>query len=349
MRFAEVLELGPTNKLVNINDSVYEQLVDRWTREMGAKKLFGYKKETRVEHFQEAVDIIYTALEAELQTAEPGKILSHPKWILLVGCAKRNFPEHLSVYQPSPLEQTRVKRMVRNTLTTRIIANKIDLLDIIKKDKCDSTWTVGELAVSRLRYELLAASAGRVHDHYMKQLDSDWRTGYDWNQTRSGWYHSSGTVEAEAEKTATGFGKGVNGIKPVRAGGSGSFLATGQAGLSLDKEWKKEGFKQTLQGHLQARAAASGSASEEAKMSELMISAGAGLEAEASFRADIDYEMTYSCKLKENTFVVYWELRWMWLKDMPVAVPKQLPKCQAEAVQAPGCLNLTMKNRLKKN
>ena len=298
MRFAEVLELGPTNKLININDSVYEQLVDRWTKEMGARKLFGYKKETRVEHFQEAVDTVYTALEAELQTADPRKIMSHSKWALLVGCAKRNFPEHISVYQPSPLEQTRVKRMVRNTLTTRIITNKIDLLDIIKKDKCDSVWTIGELAVSRLRYELLAASAERVHDRYMKELDSDWRTWYDWNQKKSEWYHGSGTFETEASKEATGFGKGVKGFKKTGAEGSASFTANAQAGLSLDKEWQKGGFKQTLKGNLLAKAEASGNASAEAKMSEMMISADAGLEAEANLRADIDYEMTYSCKVK---------------------------------------------------
>lgn len=73
MRFTELLELGPTRKLININDSLFEQLVDGWTREMGEKKLFGYQKATRVEHFQEAVDTVYTTLEGELQTTDPEK------------------------------------------------------------------------------------------------------------------------------------------------------------------------------------------------------------------------------------------------------------------------------------
>ena len=73
---------------------------------MGGKKLFGYQKATRVEHFQEAVDTVYTTLEGELQTTDPRKILAHPKWKILVGCASRNFPEHLAAYQPSPVEQT---------------------------------------------------------------------------------------------------------------------------------------------------------------------------------------------------------------------------------------------------
>ena len=298
MRFAELFELSPTNKLVNINDSVYEQLVDRWTKEMGAKKLFGYRKETRVEHFQEAVDTVYTALEAELQTADPRKILSHSKWTLLVACAKRNFPEHVSVYQPAPLEQTRVKRMIRNTLTTRIIANKLDLLDIIKKDKCDSTWSVGELAVSRLRYELLAASAERVYDRYMNELDSDWRTWYEWSQKKTKWYHASGSLKSEFNSQITGFGKGVKGAKQAAAEGTASLSATEKAGLSLDKEWQNGGFKQTLKGNLQAKASTEVNESAEAKMAKLAMSAEAGLEAEANLRADIDYETTYSCKIK---------------------------------------------------
>ncbi len=44
MRFAEVLELGPNRKLLSINTSEFESHIDKWTREMGAVKLFGYKK-----------------------------------------------------------------------------------------------------------------------------------------------------------------------------------------------------------------------------------------------------------------------------------------------------------------
>ncbi|OED43354.1 hypothetical protein ACH42_10270 [Endozoicomonas sp. (ex Bugula neritina AB1)] len=286
MRFAEVLNITPTNKLVNINDSVYEQLVDHWTKDIGATKLFGYMKKTRVEYFQEAVDTVYTALEAELQTADPRKIMSHSKWTLLVGCAKRNFPEHISVYQPSPLEQTRVKRMVRNTLATRIITNKIDLLDIIKKDKCDSVWTIGELAVSRLRYELLAASAARVHDRYMNELDSDWSTWYDWNLRKPDWSYARGRIETTSNTSKAG------------AEAKRSFSGTGEAGISLDKSWDNKGRSQALKGNLLAKGTVSGHGSADAKMDELRMSAEAGIEAEASLRADFDYEMKYSCKVK---------------------------------------------------
>ena len=92
MRFAELLKLGPDRKLVNINDSEYEALVEDWTKKMGVRKLFGYRRETRIEHFQEAVDMVYTALEGELQTANPGKIMSHPKWVTLIRCGNKNFP-----------------------------------------------------------------------------------------------------------------------------------------------------------------------------------------------------------------------------------------------------------------
>lgn len=295
MRFTELLEPGPAKKLVSINDTEYEARVDQWVKAMGARTLFGYRKETRVEHFQEAVDTVYTALEGELQTADPGKIMAHSKWKILVSCAARHFPEHISVYQPSPLEQTRVKRMVRNTLATRVIANKIDLLDIIKKDKENSAQTIGELAVSRLRYELLAASAERVHDQYMKELDSDWTTWYRWQQKKAQWYQGSAEFERHAQKTTTGFS---GGISKAKAEARGAFSGTASAGLSLDKEWQKGGLKQTLKGNLQAKAAVSGEAGAEVRMADLMASAELGLEAEAGLRADIDYELTYSCKVK---------------------------------------------------
>ena len=295
MRFAELLELGPTKKLVNINDSEYESRVDKWTKTMGARTLFGYRRETRIEHFQEAVDIAYTALEGELQTADPTKIMSHPKWKILVACAARNFPGNISVYQPSPLEQTRVKRMVRNTLATRAITNKIDFLDILKKDKDYSVSTIGELAVSRLRYELLAASAERVHDQYMKELDSDWTTWYEWQQKASGGFHVTSEFERSAEKGTTGFS---NGITKARADASASFSGSASGGISLDKEWQKGGLKQTLTGNLQAQGSVSGEANAEARMSDLMASADIGMEAQSGLRADIDYELTYSCKVK---------------------------------------------------
>ncbi|WP_422448075.1 hypothetical protein [Endozoicomonas sp. ALB091] len=298
MRFTELLELGPTRKLININDSLFEQLVDGWTREMGEKKLFGYQKATRVEHFQEAVDTVYTTLEGELQTTDPRKILAHPKWKILVGCASRNFPEHLAAYQPSPVEQTRVKRMIRNTLATRIITNKIDLLDIIKKDKTDHSWTLAELAVSRLRYELLAASATRVHDQYMTEVDTDWTTWYEWNSNTVGLYQGSTSVARSAGSTTTGFGKGIIGLAEGSAQSEASVSAAGSADLSVEKEWQQGRLKQSLKGNLQASGQASGHASGAARMDELRASAAAGIGAEASLRADIDYELTYSCKVK---------------------------------------------------
>ncbi|WP_062268606.1 hypothetical protein [Endozoicomonas arenosclerae] len=295
MRFSEALNLGPNRTLLSINDSEYEQLIDRWTREMGASKLFGYRKSTRVEHWQEAVDTAYTCLEKELQSSDPKKIMSHPKWTLLIGCGKRNFPEHIAIFQPSPTEQTRVKRMVRNTLVTRVVSNKIDLLDIIKKDKDGSVVTIGDLAVSRLRYELLAASADRAVDSYMKESDTDWSTWFEWQESKADWYEAGANSEAETSRKLTGF---KDGIRKASAEASASYSGSAAAGLKLDKEYEKGGLKQTLKGNLEASASLNANANAAARMSELAASAEAGLESDAHLRADIDYELTYSCKVK---------------------------------------------------
>ena len=240
---------------------------------------------------------------------------SHSLW-------QQKFSRRLKIYRPSPLEQARVKRMVHNTLATRTIRNKVDLLDIIKKDKEDSVWTIGEMATSRLRYELLAASAARVHDQYMNELDSDWSVWYEWQKKKAEWYHRSGSIESDTDSSTTGFGSG---ITKAKAEASGSFEASGATGLKLDKSGKKGGWRHALKGNLHGAASGSGEGSAEARMADLMGSADAGLEAEANLRADIDYELKYSCKVKGEY------LRRLLGSDMDVAKVKASGKTEVHA------------------
>ena len=101
--------------------------------------------------------------------------------------------------------------------------------------------------------------------------------------------------EAEASRKLTGF---KNGITKASAEGSASYGGSAAAGLKLDKEYEKGGLKQTLKGNLQASASLNANANAEARLAELAASAEAGQEADAHLRADIDYELTYSCKVK---------------------------------------------------
>ena len=121
----------------------------------------------------------------------------------------------------------------------------------------------------------------------------DWTTWYEWNSNTVGLYQGSISVTRSAGSTTTGFGKGIIGLAEGSAQSDASVTAAGSADLSVEKEWQQGRLKQSLKGNLQASGQASGHASG-SPMDELRASAAAGIGAEASLRADIDYQLTYS-------------------------------------------------------
>ena len=53
-----------------------------WAHAMG--KRCGYRKQTRMEHWQEAIDSVYSALEAKLQDIDTSRIMSEKKWEIMM-------------------------------------------------------------------------------------------------------------------------------------------------------------------------------------------------------------------------------------------------------------------------
>ncbi len=153
---------------MSIPDTEFEAIISKWAHEMG--KRCGYKKQTRMEHWQEAIDAVYTALEHKLQTVDTQTIQSHKKWEIMMLAAKTHFPEHIGLYHPTLVEQQRTRQLVENSKVTRHLQNKAELLKFLKEDKELGVKTITDLAVSRLQCEVLATSAEILTNRYKSGL-----------------------------------------------------------------------------------------------------------------------------------------------------------------------------------
>ncbi|CAA0108487.1 Uncharacterised protein [BD1-7 clade bacterium] len=278
MRFSEVLQ--PENYpggLVSIPNPVFVSMITEWCKAMGKKT--GYRREKRIVRWQEAIDTAYTMLERELQTSDPKKITAHPKWCIMMIAAKTYFPEQIELYHPTAVEAERVGRIIHISEIKRHIRDKMELMRIIKEDRHLKADTFNELVESRMKCEVLAASAqmlvakARASNFY----SSDVYLGTD---------HDRGT-ESTAKR------KGVGVIGTGKAHGSVSASAT----LELEREKLCRGVHH--KGSMGVKAKVEGEIHGEGELSlaKLKASASAGLSAETSVSANVDYNITLSSKV----------------------------------------------------
>ena len=246
--------------LLKIPNAEFIKLIDDWTKDMASRR---YQKRTRVEHWQEAIDCVYTAIEKELQSVNTNTIMAHKKWEAMLLAAHKNFPEHINIYHPTPVEQQRVARLVKATRIRRILKDKLELINILKEDKELGSKTLTELTVSRLQCEVLAASAQIVFSRH-KAAPAIYHDKTD---------VSSGSSSAPLSKEIYGSASYDSGNKPLKWG--------------LEHKLKTS-----------AKAKSQFSAESGAERSSLMASANAGLDASSQVTADFDYEISKSCTVK---------------------------------------------------
>ncbi len=281
MRFAEVIRPDKyPGGVLTIPNTEFTAVVNDWAHQMG--KRFGYRRETRMEHWQEAIDTVYTSLEEKLQTTDEQKIMSQPKWEIMMLAAQKHFSEHIRLYHPSPVEQQKVSKLVRISKLRRTLKNKLELMRILKQDKELKVRTLTELAVSRLECEVLATSA--------EILVAKYRGAY--RPPGAAQYGVNSGHEATAAATAGRSGMG------VQAAASASALASAEAKYDSGKVSLPGGFTQRVQMAVEATAALEGSADAQAKAQELAMDANAGLGADTQVNAKIDYEISRTCKVK---------------------------------------------------
>ncbi|WP_281649080.1 hypothetical protein [Parendozoicomonas sp. Alg238-R29] len=278
MRFSEVFDNKDTDKILEMGETEFAVKINEWAKAMG--KRVGYKKQTRLEHWQEAINKVYTALEKKLGDDEDA-IFKTDKWKIMVTAAANHFPEHISVYHPTVTERQRIHRLIKNTRITRQLKDKSALMKILKTDKDLTVTTLEELAVSRLQCELLASSAERLVAEY----------------------HLGSAVKnsAQASKTTdvSGSREGSVGLKAPHATGAvhGAAQVGGKASYSSGSVPLGHGFSHSVETAIQASAGVEGYAEGKARVSDLASSASAGLEGAAQISADVDYHLEHTCRV----------------------------------------------------
>ncbi|WP_461538340.1 hypothetical protein [Spongorhabdus nitratireducens] len=275
MRFSQLIQ---DRDVLKIPDTEFTELVQGWTKKMGAK--VGYRRETRMEHWQEAIDTVYTALEKELQTNDADRIMKQKKWEIMMLAAKTHFPEHIAIYHPTLVEQQRVGKLVQNSKLRRILKDKLELMRILKQDKELVVGSITELTVSRLQCEVLAASAQLLYSKYQGSPSNTFTTNYG--------------AETEASAGASANREGLK----VSAGATATASAVAQASYDSGKKSLKGGFEHRVKAGVAAAASVEATADVEARASELMAAGNFGLSAETRVSADFDYEISRSCKVK---------------------------------------------------
>ncbi|CAA0108494.1 Uncharacterised protein [BD1-7 clade bacterium] len=279
MRFTEAVNSTQYPQgFLSIPDPEFTAMIETWCKKMGKKT--GYRRETRMEHWQEAIDTVYTALEADLQSGSTSRIMEHPKWIIMMLAAKQYFPEHIDLYHPSLVEEQRIGRLIHLSKTRRLIADKIELMRILKNDNVLSVTTLNDIILSRLQCEVLAASA--------QILAAKARAHSFWEYTTD--IGKSSTRERDASAKIVG-----NGVKAsAKAGGTKKAEASFDSGMTKTKL----GFKHQVKAAVTAQATGEAHASAEASADRLIASANAGLSYDTSVGANIDYTITRTCKVK---------------------------------------------------
>ena len=279
MRFSEAVNLKKyPDGVTKIPISEFKSLVADWAHVMGKKT--GYRKQTRMEHWQEAIDIVYTHLEKAHQTTDTNIIMKDPYWDAMMVAAFTHFPEHINIYHPTLVEQERTRQLVDNSKVARQLKDKATLLGFLKADKDLGVKTIQELAISRLQCEVLAASAEVLVARYKGGLLN----------------RPNATTHLEGERSASAEGSGSKRGGNVAAeasikGSVGAGYDSGTAQLGL-------GFSARVKTAIEATAGAAGYADATARLNTLTASANAGLSADTAVSASADLELEHSCKVK---------------------------------------------------
>ncbi|MRI32666.1 hypothetical protein EOPP23_06650 [Endozoicomonas sp. OPT23] len=278
MRFSELFnEKEFPNGITSIPAPQFRSMVSDWAQAMG--KRCGYKKATRLEHWQEAIDTVYSTLENELDTTDTATIQSHKMWRDMMLAAKLYFPEHINIYHPTIVEQQRTRLLVENSKITRHLRNKAELLSFLKSDKELGVKTLSDLAVSRLQCEVMATSAEILLAQYKSYQNNPGKSFY------------SGTATAGTSKDGSKGKTGVSGSVGAKAS------ASAQAGYNSGDVAFGSGGHAHLKASVMASADIDTYAKAEAKIDDLKASAKVGIDAMAEVSANVDYGIYHSCNV----------------------------------------------------
>lgn len=286
MRFNRLLEEKASGRdLINIPVSEFEAMMKEWVHTMAR----GYRKKTRIHHLQEALDSIATTLEKHNPSSQPSDILSNPYWVAAVKVAKDEFPKETHSYYPTPGEQEIRFRLVRNSIATRLLRDKLILMREFRQSFKGTEEAHTNKAAIRLQMQMMASSAHQVMGQYGKSIYEDWETWHEWNRSQ----HDNG-LSASGSRSFSAKGGNVNGS--VSGSASASLSKGFEHGSKGDTFTEGDAF--TASGEVGLFAEIDGSAGVVVDRKNLAVSASAGAEGFVGARAQVEFEVELTAKVR---------------------------------------------------
>ena len=213
------------NEWLTLPLPAYRAKLNEWVRALAS---WHYRKETRIQHFQQALDMVYTFCEKKYNSTNPSLLLGTPEYAAIAAIGSRHFRENMAIYQPTDVLPQRIERLLMNGRTEAALRNKLDLLKYWKHSGNEKFDLYSPLV--RARMTLLQASAQQVANDYFNRV------------TRPVWYH---TVKLDTNFSRTA---------PTRDEQTASFSAGLEAHIQKTVEYEYQiNLKGVLTGEAKAR------------------------------------------------------------------------------------------------
>ncbi|WP_281647498.1 hypothetical protein [Parendozoicomonas sp. Alg238-R29] len=265
-------------------------LVDNWLARMASWR---YTRDTRTEHVQQALDQVYTSLERKLKITSSQQIMTDPLWKIMVKLIAKHFPNEVEIYYPTPVEQQRKLMLIRNSIATGIIKDKQRLLHEFMTHHEYKVKTLSELAHSRIKLQILAASSRAVLGRYQGSIYDGWETWYRWANRRDRGRETDTQMEVEESTLAVGKAV-VRGEAKAMIGRNFEYDSRDTHGGSPWRHQVKAGGALYVEG--------GGEAVATYNREQLNTAAAAGIEAEAGMRGDVEVETEYAFAVTNDEF-----------------------------------------------
>ena len=265
-------------------------LVDGWLTRMASWR---YARDTRVEHVQQALDMVYTDLERKLNTVSSQQIMGSPLWQKMVELVAKHFPGEVEVYHPSPVEQQRKLMLIRNSIATGIIQDKHRLLKEFMGHHEYKVKTLSDLAHSRIKLQILAASSQAVLARYKSSIYDGWETWFRWSHRRDRGYETDAYRGVEESTLAAG--------KAVVRGAGRAMIGRGFEYDSKDTNAASP-WRNQVKASGEAYMDGSGEAAASYNREQLNVAAAAGVEGEMGMRGDAEVETEYAFAITQDSY-----------------------------------------------
>ena len=289
MRFDEYFdEQYPGKTFTDIHHTPFFICARNWLETLSGWSVW---KDTRKKLVQETLDLVYTSLEKKLNSTSMSQIMSDQHWQQLVHAITTVFPQETQVYYPTPVEQRRSYMLIRNSIATGILRDKLNLLKEFSKRDQIRAQNVSDYVLTRAKIQILASASQTIMGRYKGSQAQEWE-----------YWHKI----ANRRRFVTQAGGNIAKTKPKNSSGiSGKAQGYAYAACSTGRSFAKDNgghFKARGSVNAMAQAGIHGEAEAEFDRDTKKVILHAGVEAEAGARVDGKLDVEYSFSIRDSDF-----------------------------------------------